>query len=420
MREENRSALFAWALYDWAGAPFTTLVLTFVLPVYFAQAVVGDAAKGQALWSAAVALSGLAIAVASPIMGVFADAGGRNKLWLLGASAICIAATAAFWFVEPSPRFQLLAMALIAVGNFAYVSSVVFNNAMLPELTSRERVGRWSGWAWGLGYIGGLLALLAMLALFLTEGRPWLGLDRATYEHVRIAGPFAALWFAIFSWPRFLWTPDRRPSRESGMAAGLQRLRAALAELLHKRDVLRFLIANMLYSDALAAVFTVGGIYAAGAFGMSLGEVTRFAIALNVAAGLGAFAFSWLDDWIGPRRTILLALAGLLISGAAAVLVAARLWFWIAGCGLGLFVGPAQSASRSFIARMAPGGRETEYFGLFALSGKATAFFGPLVVALSTWLSGSQRVGLASLLVLIAAGAGVLWHVDEARATARL
>lgn len=415
-RRESRSALLAWAIYDWAGAPFTTLVLTFVLPVYFAQAVVGNAAEGQVLWSVAVALSGIAIAVTTPVLGVAADVGGGNKVWLLAATTICVAASAAFWFVKPSSHFTLFAMVLIAIGNFAYVSGVVFNNAMLPELTTRDRVGRWSGWAWGLGYVGGLVALFLVLSLFLTKGSPWLGLDRSTAEHIRIAGPFAALWFVIFSWPRFVWTPDRRQSRGHERRAGFQMLRASFAELLRKRAVLRFLIANMLYADALAAVFTVGGIYAAGAIGMSLGEVTQFAIALNVAAGLGAFAFSWVDDWIGPRRTILLALAGLLISGTAAVLVTDRLWFWVAGCALGLFVGPAQSASRSFIARVAPAGRETEYFGLFALSGKATAFLGPVVVALSTWASGSQRVGLASLLVLMAGGALLLGTVDETEA----
>ncbi|HWA88759.1 MAG TPA: MFS transporter [Rhizomicrobium sp.] len=405
MRSENRPALFAWALYDWAGAPFTTLALTFVLPVYFAQAVVGDATTGQELWSAAVAVSGIAIAIASPVMGVFADVGGRGKAWLLVATMVCIAATTAFWFVGPSPRNAGLAMLLIAIGNFAYVSGVVFNNAALPTLASRERMGRWSGWAWGFGYIGGLAALLLFLLLFALDVAP-----------VRIAGPLAAVWFALFSWPRFVWTPDRPPLREAGLRAGLEALRSSFVELLRRRDVLRFLVANMLYADALVAIFTVGGIYAAGAIGMSLPEVTRFAVALNVAAGAGAFAFSWLDDRIGPRRTILLSLAGLLTSGAAAVLATGRLSFWIAGCALGFFVGPAQSASRSFVARIAPQGRETEYFGLFALSGKATAFIGPVVVAVSTWLSGSQRVGLASLLVLIAAGASMLWRVDEAEA----
>jgi UMF1 family MFS transporter len=401
----------AWALYDWAGAPFTTLILTFVMPVYFAQSVVRDAVRGQALWSGAVAISGLAIAVASPILGVFADISGRNNAWLFFATASCAVVTGAFWFVEPAASFTRLAMILIAIGNFAYVSGVVFNNAALPKLASRERVGRWSGWAWGFGYIGGLAALLFFLLFCLSNNT--FGFDRGAAQNIRVAGPIAALWLLLFSWPRFAWTPDSGPPGEVRLRNGLKALRTSLRELAERPDVLRFLIANMLYADALVAIFTVGGIYAAGAIGMSLNEVTRFGIALNLAAGAGAVALSWLDDFMGARRTILFALVGLMISGIGAVWASNRLTFWIVGCVLGFFVGPAQAASRSFISRVAPPGRETEYFGLFALSGKATAFIGPIIVSLATWLSGSQRVGLASLIGLIAVGAFILWSVDE-------
>ena len=414
--------LIAWALYDWAGSPFTTLMLTFVFPVYFVQAVVGDAVIGQALWGYAASASGLIIAVLIPALGAIADAGGRNKPWLLGSFAICALASSLMWFIEPTPSFVLLGIALIVIGNIGYASGVVFNNAMLPALVPEERIGRWSGWAWALGYAGGLVALILMLLCFIQDTLPWLPLNRARAENIRIVGPFVAVWFAVFAWPRFVCTPDRlHSSLSSGVAVrrGLATLRATVVGLPAKPNIAWFLVANMLYADALVAIFAVGGIYAAGAFKMTLAEVTSFGIVLNIAAGLGAFAFAWVDDWIGSRRTILLALCGLIVASIAAVVVDSPIWFWVAGSAMGLFVGPAQASSRSLMARLAPHGQETEFFGLFALSGKATAFLGPALVAVVTSVSRSQRLGLGSLLILLIAGAAVLLRVSEPRVPAQ-
>jgi UMF1 family MFS transporter len=409
-------ALVAWALYDWASTPFATLIVTFVFPAYFARAVVGDEVRGQALWGYVIAIAGLAIAVLSPVLGAIADAGGRRKPWQLAFSALCIVACALLWFVQPDRAFVGLAIFLVVVANISYVSATVFNNAILPDLVPEERVGRLSGWAWGLGYTGGLAALLLVLFVFMQHEFSWL--DRTRLEQVRIAGPLVAVWFVLFMWPLFVWTPDRESSGLDIVAAirgGLATLKVSLGRLAAQKNILRFLIAQMLYADALVAIFAIGGIYAAGAFGMTIAEVTGFAILLNVTAGLGAFAFAWVDDWIGSRRTILIALAGLIVTSSMAVLVHDRMWFWIVGAALGLFVGPAQAAGRSLMARLAPKGQETEFFGLFALSSRATAFLGPALVGMLTSVSGSQRVGLASLLILFVAGAALLLRVSEPR-----
>lgn len=416
LRTAGWAALVAWALFDWAGSPFTTLILTFVMPVYFARAVVGDVVRGQSLWGYALAVSGLVIATTSPLLGAIADAGGRNKLWLLASSMICISASFLFWFVRPAPAFLSLSLILIVVANASYATSVVFNNALLPDLAPKDQTGRWSGWAWALGYAGGLTALVLAFEFFIGDRPIRLPLDPTRGEHIRILGPLVALWFVVFGWPRFVWTPDRPATGLRSLEAmkrGLTTLKASLAQLLAKPNIFWFLVANMLYADALAAIFAVGGIYAAGAFKMTLAQVTIFGIMLNVAAGLGAFGFAWVDDWIGSRKTILLALIGLIASAAMAVWVKDRTWFCVAGAGLGIFVGPAQSASRTLMARLAPEGQEHEFFGLFALSGKATAFLGPALVAVTTSLSGSQRVGLACLLILFAAGAACLLRVSE-------
>ncbi|MDE2463288.1 MAG: MFS transporter, partial [Alphaproteobacteria bacterium] len=261
---------------------------------------------------------------------------------------------------------------------------------------------------------GGLAALAIELFVFFEQPLSWL--NRAGAEQVRIVGPLVALWFALFTWPLFVWTPDRPATGLSIFAAtqrGLVMLRKTLRNLSEERNLLRFLVAHMLYTDALVGIFTFGGIYAAGTFGMTLAEVTLFGIILNVTAGFGAFSFAWIDDWIGSRSTILLSLVGLVTTATAAVLVTDRQWFWIAGSGLGLFVGPAQAASRSLMAHLAPKGRETEFFGLFALSGKATAFLGPAMVGGVTAITQSQRLGVASLLLLLIAGGGLLLTVRK-------
>lgn len=412
----DRRALVAWALYDWAYTPFATLIVTFVFPAYFARAVVGDEVRGQALWGYVIGAAGLAIAILSPLLGAIADAGGRRKPWLLAFSLLCIVASALLWFVQPDRAYIGLAVFLAAAGDVGFAAAAVFNNAMLPDLVPEERMGRMSGWAWGLGYIGGLVALILALFGFMRQHFIWL--DRARAEHVRIVGPLVAVWFVLFMWPLFVWTPDRASSSLNVFAAirnGLATLKASLAGLVVQRNIARFLVAQMLYADALVAIFALGGIYAAGAFGMTIAQVTVFGILLNVCAGLGAFGFAWVDDWIGSRRTILIALGGLVVTASVAVLIHDRLWFWVVGAALGLFVGPAQAASRSLMARLAPKGKETEFFGLFALSGRATAFLGPALVGVVTSVSGSQRAGLASLLLLLVGGAALLFRVSEPR-----
>lgn len=412
----DRRAIVAWALYDWACMPFSTLIVTFVFATYFARQVATDPVTGQALWSYAAGISGLVIAVTSPIIGAVADAGGRVKPWLFTSSAICAAATASLWFVEPASFFVAWALLLFIIANIGYASAVSLNSSMLCDLVPADEIGRWSGWSWGLGYTGGLLALVLMLVGFIERPMPWLALDRAHAEDVRIVGPFVAVWLAAFGWPRFIWTPDRPRSglgTRASVFRGFASLKSTLRSASARPTMGWFLLANMLYSDGLTAIFAAGGIYAAGAFGMTLTEVTTFGIVLNIAAGIGSFTLAWLDDCIGSRTTILIALAGVVTASLAAVLAFDRAEFWFAGAAIGLFVGPVQASSRSLMARLAPLGRESEYFGLFALSGRATGFLGPALVGVVTSVSGSQRVGLASLLVFLVCGMVLLLFVPD-------
>ncbi len=412
----DRRGLIAWCFYDWANSPFPTVVVTFVFAAYFTTALAETPEAGTGLWGQAIALSGLAVALLAPVLGALADQGGRRKPWIGGFTVLAVLCAAGLWWVEPDPGFALLALVLVGLGNAAFELGQVFYNAMLPEVASARRLGRISGWAWGLGYAGGLVCLALSLVLFIQPEAPIFGLDKDAAEPVRATGPFVALWFAVFALPLFLFVPD---APASGVPAG-QALRQGLATLLatlrglpRHGQVGRFLLARMIYTDGLNTLFAFGGIYAAGTFGMTFAEILEFGILLNVAAGLGAVGFGWMDDRLGAKPTILVALVGLLVAGVAILVVDSQAWFVALGCGIGLFIGPAQAASRSLMARLAPPEVRTELFGLYALSGKATAFVGPALVGWVTVWADSQRAGMATIPVFFLVGLILLWPLKD-------
>jgi UMF1 family MFS transporter len=415
-RAKARRATIAWCFYDWANSAYPTVIVTFVFAAYYTRSVAETPESGTGDWGLAMSLSGLVVAVLAPVLGAVADQGGRRKPWIGLFTGLAVISGALLWWIEPEPAFAVAALALVALGNAAFEFGQVFYNAMLPDVASRERLGRISGWAWGLGYAGGLVCLALSLVLFVQPEHPIFGLDREQAEQVRITGPFAALWFAAFSWPLFVFTPDRpgaAPPLRQAVAQGLRTLASTLKSLPRRGQIGRFLLARMLYTDGLNTLFAFGGIYAAGTFGMTFEEILIFGILLNITAGLGAAAFGWVDDIFGAKRTIVIAVAALTFLGALILVVESRSAFVVLGCLIGVFLGPAQSASRTLMARLAPAEIRTELFGLYALSGKVTAFLGPALVGGVTVWADSQRAGMATILIFFVAGLVLLWPLRE-------
>ena len=413
-----RRGLFGWCLYDWANSAFPTVITTFVFSAYFTKAIAADEISGTAQWGIAISLSGLFVALLSPFLGAIADHGGRRKPWVFVLTLLCVVASALLWLARPETNFIILALSLVALANFAFEMAMVFYNAMLPDLVPRQRIGRLSGWGWGLGYAGGLVCLGLILVLLVQAETPIFGLDKESFEHIRATGPMVAIWMAVFAAPFFLWTPDR-PDQGISFAAALKRGIATLIDTFRRvreySQIVRFLIARMMYTEGLNTLFTFGGIYAAGTFGMEFDELILFGIALNVTAGLGAAAFAWVDDRIGPKRTILIAVTGLTVLGAVLLFVEGKALFWTFALPLGIFVGPAQAASRTMMVRLAPPRMMTEMFGLYALSGKATAFLGPALLAWMTVVFASQRAGMAVIMVFFLLGLVLLMGVADKR-----
>jgi UMF1 family MFS transporter len=412
----SRRAEIAWCLYDWANSAFPTVIVTFVFSSYFASAVAATPAIGTTQWGQAVSLSAILIGITSPLAGAIADATGRRKRWLAAFSISCAILTACLWFVRPDPADAFLALVLFVLANTAFEVGTVFYNAMLPALVAPGRIGRLSGWGWGIGYAGGLACLVLVLFGLVQADPPPFGLDTRAAEHVRAAAPLVALWFVLFAAPIFLFTPDAPPtglSLGAAIARGLGTLFRTFREVRRYRNIARFLVAQLLYIDGLNTLFAFGGIYAAGTFGMSTVEIIKFGIALNVAAGLGAAAFAWIDDWIGAKATVLIALACVMALGVPLLLVRDVFWFWALAVPLGIFFGPAQAASRSLMGRLAPPELRGEMFGLFALSGRITAFLGPMLLAWTTAAFASQRAGMATVLVFLVVGFVLLLPVKD-------
>ena len=433
-----RRAIFGWILFDPACQPYFTLITTFIFAPYFASAVAATPVEGQALWGFATGAAGLVIAVCSPVLGAVADAAGRRKPWIFAFGLMMMAGAAALWFAEPGNTARIpLVLAAFAIGTIGVEFATVFNNAIMPALVPKERLGRLSGAGWAAGYFGGLVALALMLGFFATQpdtgltllGRPpAFGLDAAAREGDRFSGPLTALWYAVLVIPMFLFVPDAPRAMPMGEAirTGLGEIRRLIPRLKERPVLARFLLANMVYTDALVALFAFGGIYAAGTFGWGSIEIGIFGILLTLTGTAGALAGGWIDDALGPRTVILGALLVLLIAcvGLLSLDRGAVLFGLVPTApgsglfgsvpektyvGLGLLIGavagPLQAASRTLLVRLAPAENMAECFGLFALSGKITSFAAPTCVALVTAATGSQKAGVAVLVAFFALGA---------------
>ena len=414
-------AIWSWIFYDFASSPFTTLVITFVYATYFTQVIAPDPITGTVLWSRAIAITALIVAICSPVLGALADRGGYRKIFVLFFTLVCVVATAGLYQILPGEIAA--ALTLIIVANIAYEFGSVFYNAFLPDLAPPERVGSISGYGWGVGYIGGFLALVLVLVTLIQPEIPWFGFSTENDEHIRATNLIVSGWYFIFTLPFLLWvSEDKSMVSGSGkiLSDTILQLRRTYAEVRRFKEIARFLIARFVYNNGLVTIFAFGGIYAAESFGFTLQEVLIFGIVLNIAAGLGAFFMGRLDDVIGGKRTIIISLIGLSIATTLAMLATTKFWLWVAGIVIGVFIGPNQSASRSLMARFVPPQLKNEFFGFFAFSGKFTAFVGPFLLGELTQWTESQRWGISVALVMFLVGMLIMIPLDEKAGIARV
>ncbi|MET1020832.1 MAG: MFS transporter [Arthrobacter sp.] len=436
----HKGRILAWAAWDWGSAAFNAVMTTFVFTVYLTSNAFGGEDHASAVLGGALAIAGAAIALLAPVTGQRSDRGGRRKLWLGVNSAAVAFLTALCFFVFPRPEFLLLGVSLIALGNVFFEFAGVNYNAMLTQISTPKNVGKVSGFGWGMGYLGGIVALLAVLQLFVQPSFQWFGASTAESLNLRLVAVFSAVWFFVFALPVLFAVPEL-PGSKQGAGLGFlasYRLLVRRIDAIYRTSphTIYFLLASAVYRDGLAAVFTFGGIIAAGTFGFELKDVIFFAIFGNVVAAAGAILGGLLEDRIGPKAVITGSLSGLLIAGSAILVLgnenyavfgmdwAGATTFWTFGLFLCLFVGPAQSSSRAYLARLAPAGESGELFGLYATTGRAVSFLAPALFTLCIATAAplvapgeAQRWGILGIMAVLLAGLLLLLPVKAPEKT---
>jgi len=411
----DKKFIFGWVMYDFANSAYTTLVVTFIYATYFVSAIAPDKIMGTALWSRGVTLTAICVALLSPVLGALADQGGLRKKFLFLSTVVAVVSTAWLNFVLPGQVFA--ALVCFVISNIAFELGMVFYNAYLPEISTPENIGRISGIGWGVGYIGGLAAMCVAMIGFVSPEVPWFGISKEAGANIRATNLLVACWFAVFAVPLFVFGKSRAPvvGIKAGQIVknGLADLRATFHDIRNYREIVKLLIARMIYNDGLVTIFAFGGIYAAGTFGFTFQEIMIFGIGINISAGIGALIMGIFDDRLGGKTTIQISNLVLGLATLLAVVSPSKSLFWVAGILMGFFAGPNQSASRSLMGRLVPREKETQFFGFFAFSGKLTAFFGPLFLGLLTQLFDSQRAGLSVVVLFFLIGGLLLARVDE-------
>ena len=442
-----KKRVWGWYFFDWASQPYHTVLNTFIFGPFFAaiastyflglglEETVADA-RAQATWAWATAIFGLVIAFTAPVMGAMADNSGHKTPWLIGFSAMYVIGAALLWFTNPDASNLYWMLAAFGFGFIGAEYALIFTNSQLPGLGTEEEIGKISGSGFAFGYIGGLLALAIALAFFVEQagGRtliglpPVFGLDPEAREGTRIVGPFAALWFALFMVPYFLWVREvRTPANKIGVMGGLRAVWQSVRSLVDKKSLAFFLGGSMLYRDALNGLYTFGGTYAALVLNWPVTLIGVF----GVISGIGAAAFSYVggiaDRRFGPKPVIVTAIlvlmfvSGTIVSISPTSILGFRLdegsgvpniAFFICGVFIGGMGGVLQAASRSLMVRHTDPAAPTEYFGLYGMSGRATAFLAPLLIGLVTTLSENARVGVTPVIALFFLGLVLLSWVS--------
>lgn len=429
--------IWGWFFFDWASQPYNTLLLTFIFAPYMKE-LLGSGSTAQAVWGYGIGAAGLAIALLAPLLGAIADkAGGRMRfIWLF--SILYFAGAWGLWYAAPGDFNLFLVMFSFAIGLVGMEFATIFTNAMLPDLGTKDEIGRISGSGWAFGYVGGVLSLIFMLVL-LAEGAtgktliglsPIFGLDAGAREGTRAVGPLTAIWYALFMIPFFLWVREpRKPGAVSIRAAARAawpELRETLRTLPQNRSLFAYLASSMFYRDALNGIYVFGGIYAAGTLGWAVTDVGIFGILAAITGAVFAWVGGRADSRFGPKPVIAVSVLVLTLVAIGLVFVSRSsvfglsvgadshlpdIAFYCLGALIGAAGGSLQTASRTMMVRQADPEKITEAFGLYALAGKATSFIAPLSIGVVTSISGSQQLGITPLIGLFLIGLVLLFWV---------
>lgn len=441
-----RKRIWGWYFFDFASQPYHTVLNTFIFGPFFvaiaATYYLGQGleegiadANAQSMWAWTTALIGLVIAFSAPIFGAMADSTGRKMPWIMSFSIMYVLGCAALWYTAPDASNLFWMLAAFGIGFIGAEYALIFTNAQLPGLGTREQIGKISGSGFAFGYLGGVIALAIALLLLVEQGNgktvagldPLFGLNPAAREGTRATGPFAAIWFIVFMIPYFLWVREVRTDQvRSSFSEAFSQVIASLKGLKSRRSLGYFLVSSMFYRDALNGLYAFGGVYAKLVLDW---EVTQIGV-FGVVAAIGAAVFSYLggfaDRRFGPKPVITFTIIILMcvsltvinitpdtVYGIGVAAGTPDLLFIICGVLIGGMGGMLQSSSRSLMVRHTDADNATEYFGLYGLSGRATAFLAPLLIGIVTTVTQSARLGVSPVIFLFLIGLILLAFVHK-------
>ncbi|MEW6544576.1 MAG: MFS transporter [Nitrospirota bacterium] len=409
--------IWAWCMYDFANSSFTTLIVTVAYSVYFVQVVardVGLAGSAERVWFWGYAVSMLLAAVLSPSLGAVADARAAKRAFLIGSTLVCVACTALLYVVQAGDVWA--GLVLFGAANVAFELGFLFCSAFLVEIATTETMGRISGYGWGLGYAGGLLSL-ALAYPFIKNG-----FAESNLSQYRLSFVVTAAFFLVAALPTFWLLKERAvPQPDRGVSfweQAFSRLAATARQLRRYRDLAAYLVAYLIYTDAINTVIVASAIFANKVLDFSPGDLIIYFLITQVTAGLGAVGFGRLADRIGAKRTISVTLLIWIALAVAASLVRTHAQFYAIGLLAGSVLGANQTASRTLLGQFTPVGRQAQFFGFFSVTGKFAAVLGPVIYGEVTARTGSQRWAVLSMAVLFAIGLLAFQTVDEARGKA--
>lgn len=434
-----KKRIWGWFFFDWASQPYHTLLVTFVFGPYFASVATlyfagtgleeqAADARAQSLWSLGLTVSGLIVGFGGPVMGALADASGRRMPWIMLFSLFYLAGAGALWFVFPDGSNLWFGLVAFGIGFIGAEYALIFTNAQLPSLGDKSEIGKISGTGFAFGYLGGLVALIIALLVFVEQAdgktlvglTPPFGLDASAREGTRFVGPLVAIWFVLFMIPYFMWVREpRRNGPRARIGEALAHLARSIRALPKRPSLASFLGGSMLYRDGLNGFYGFGGTYAVLVLDWAVPQIGLFGIISVISAMTLSFVGGRLDHRFGPKPVIVVAV--LILSGVCLVVgfMDRTAVFGIPlpegsnlpdlifmGCGIliGGLGGIVQSASRSLMVRHTTPDNATEAFGLFGLAGRATSFLAPALIGGFTLLTGSARLGILPVFALFILG----------------
>ncbi|MCY7318798.1 MAG: MFS transporter [Ramlibacter sp.] len=411
----RKREVFGWAMYDFANSGYTTVVITAVFAAYFVGGIAQKAAWATFAWTAALSVSYAIVMLTMPSLGAYADLRAAKKKLLALTTLACVISTAALALAGPGS--VVIAMLLIIVSNTFFSYGESLTASFLPELARPDALGKVSGWGWGFGYFGGMLALGICLGYVLWAQGQGIPADRFVPVTMLITAVIYALASLVtFRLLRERALPNPVALRESGLSASLRQLQRTFRDARRYRDFMWLLACAVFYQGGVAVAVTLAAIYAEQVIGFQPQETMVLIFVLNLAAAAGAFGWGYFQDRVGHKLALGITLVGWIATCVIAALTTTKGGFWYAAAIAGLCMGSSQSAGRAMAGLFAPPKQLAEFYGLWTFAIRLASIIGPLSYGAITWgTGGDQRTAILSTSLLFVIGLLLLTRIDVER-----